>query len=334
MDALRGGFRFGPESSREFGIEVDPRFADAELIAELGRLGFNRISFGVQDFNREVQEAINRVQSVEQTLDVIQSARANGFRSVSVDLIYGLPRQTLEGFADTLATITATRPNRVAVYSYAHLPEVFKAQRQIEAADLPSPAIKLALLGLAIDRLGAAGYRYIGMDHFALPEDELVVAQAAGTLQRNFQGYSTHAECDLIGLGVSAIGNVGDCYAQNVRDLIGYYAALDHGRLPLARGLAMNADDLLRRELIQAIMCDGQVRFAAFERRHGIDFAEYFAPDLERLRPLAGDGLIRLDRAGFEVTPRGRLLVRLVAMAFDAYLARAGERVTRFSRVI
>jgi oxygen-independent coproporphyrinogen-3 oxidase len=199
---------------------------------------------------------------------------------------------------------------------------------------MPSPALKLQLLGTAIERLGAAGYRYIGMDHFALPDDELVRAQDAGTLQRNFQGYSTHGDCDLIGLGMTAIGSVGHCYVQNARELVGYYAMLDNGRLPLAKGVALNRDDLIRRELIQSIMCFGRIRYAEVERRHQLRFGEYFAPELVRLEELARDGLIVLDASGFEVTPRGRLLLRIVAMAFDAYLARPSEQAPRYSRVI
>jgi oxygen-independent coproporphyrinogen-3 oxidase len=334
MDALRAGFRFAGEGERELGIEVDPRHADAAYIAALARLGFNRISFGVQDFNPAVQEAINRIQSVEETLEVIAAARSNGFRSINLDLIYGLPRQSLAGFAETLETVTLARPDRIALYSYAHLPQLFKAQRQIEAEDLPSPAAKLELLGTAIAHLTGAGYRYIGMDHFALPDDDLVRAQDDGTLQRNFQGYSTHGDCDLVGLGMTAIGSVGDCYAQNARELVGYYAMLDHGRLPLAKGVVLSDDDRLRRELIGQIMCFGRLDFRTIERRHGLRFAESFAPELARLEALAADGLVALDAAGFEVTPRGRLLLRIVTMAFDAYLTRPAEAIPRYSRVI
>ena len=336
MDALSSGFNLDRGEGREFSIEIDPRFADASLMHELAALGFNRASFGVQDFDPRVQEAINRVQPVEQTAAVIGAARAAGFKSASIDLIYGLPLQNSEGFDATLATVIGIRPDRVALYSYAHLPETFRAQRQIRACDLPSPATKLELLRRAIESLGRAGYEYVGMDHFALPGDDLVQAQRNGALQRNFQGYSTYAECDMIGLGMSAIGRVGDLYAQNSRDPIGYYAALDTGRLPIARGLALDDDDRLRAEVIQSLMCDGRLRIRPLERRYGIAFAERFAPDLARLAKLEADGLVEIGPEEIRVTGRGRLLLRCIAMCFDAYLARARDRdnITRFSRVV
>ncbi|MBL8272675.1 MAG: coproporphyrinogen dehydrogenase, partial [Xanthomonadales bacterium] len=276
----------------------------------------------------------NRIQGVDETMGVIADARAAGFRSVSVDLIYGLPLQTLEGFARTLEIVIAGRPDRIAVYGYAHLPEVFKAQRQIDPADMPPASTRLALLGLAIDTLRQAGYQYLGMDHFALPQDELAQAQSAGDLQRNFQGYSTHAECDLVGLGVSAIGKVGDCYAANARDLTGYYAAIDAGHLAVMRGHRLTEDDTLRGTIIQALMCSGDLDMQAFGERHGFDFGQRFAAELNRLEPLVADGLVRIEAGHLRVTPRGRLLVRLVAMAFDAYLTRPGEKAPRYSRVI
>ncbi len=334
MDALRSGFTFGPESQREFSIEIDPRLSGAGTMAGLARLGFNRASFGVQDFDPAVQEAINRVQGIDQTMGVIADARAAGFRSVSVDLIYGLPLQTLEGFTRTLEIVIAGRPDRIAVYGYAHLPEVFKAQRQIDPADMPPASTRLALLGLAIDTLRQAGYQYLGMDHFALPQDELAKAQSSGDLQRNFQGYSTHAECDLVGLGVSAIGKVGDCYAANARDLTGYYAAIDAGHLAVMRGHRLTEDDTLRGAIIQALMCSGDLDMQAFGERHGFDFGQRFGAELNRLEPLVADGLVRIESGHLRVTPRGRLLVRLVAMAFDAYLSRPGEKAPRYSRVI
>lgn len=334
IDALRAGFNLSRGDDREFAAELDPRFVDEGLLAALAELGFNRVSYGVQDFDPAVQEAINRIQPVERTLGVIDAARRHGFRSVNIDLIYGLPKQTREGFARTIDIVTAVRPDRIAVYSYAHLPELFKAQKQIEASDLPSPADKLALLGTAVERLGAAGYRYIGMDHFALPDDELARAQDDGTLHRNFQGYSTHAECDLIALGVSAIGRVGDCYTQNARDLISYYAAIDKGQLPLIKGLVLDAEDNLRADVIQRLMCQYEVRYADIERAHGIDFREHFAAEIARVRELSADGLATVDEERITIPPRGRLLMRMVAMAFDAYLNRPREQPARFSRVI
>ena len=334
VDALHGGFNLATGDDREFSVELDPRCAGDGLLAALGHIGFNRVSFGVQDFDPVVQDAINRVQPVEQTLDAIADARAAGFRSVSVDLIYGLPRQTVEGFADTLDTIARIRPDRVALYSYAHLPAMFKAQRQIDESELPAPPEKLGMLRQAIDTLGQAGYRYIGMDHFALPEDELVRAQERGTLQRNFQGYSTHAECDLIGLGMSAIGRVGDCFVQNHRGLAEYDAAVDAGHLPIARGMLLGEDDRLRAELIQQVMCRGEIDEYEFGRRHGLVFSERFAAELERVAPLARDGLVERSGGVLRVTPRGRLLLRVVAMAFDAYLTQPRENVARYSKVI
>lgn len=333
MDVLARHFSLGNARGREFGIEIDPRFADAGYVRGLGELGFNRISVGIQDFDPAVQQAVNRIQSVAQTREVLEAARAGGFRSASVDLIYGLPRQTVAGFGRTLDEVVALAPDRVAVYAYAHLPEMFKAQRQIRAGELPDPATRLALIGRALARLGEAGYAYVGMDHFARADDELVAAQRAGTLQRNFQGYSTHGECDIVGLGVSAIGRIGDSYSQSARDLTGYYAALDNGRLPVARGLSLDADDRVRREAIGQLMCHGELDMPAFGEQHQLVFAEYFAAELERLRALAGDGLVTLDERRIRVTPRGRLLLRIVAMCFDAYLGRTSSPA-RFSRAI
>ena len=339
LGAIGDGFQLSNDEPRDFSIEIDPRFADAAYVAQLAKLGFNRVSYGVQDFNPVVQEAINRIQPVEATLAVIEAARANGFKSVNVDLIYGLPKQTLDGFAETLDIVTHAAPDRIALYSYAHLPEMFKAQRQIDPADLPTPQQKLALLGLAMQKLGDAGYEYIGMDHFALPHDELARARRNGSLQRSFQGYTTHAECDLVGLGMSAIGRVGDCYTQNARDIIGYYAAIDAGRLPVVKGFVLGEDDLLRNAVIQSLMCSGEVDIDAIERAFRIDFAHYFAPELARLGALAADALVEVEPHRIRVLPRGRMLMRIVAMAFDAYLPRPGEQRAaeqrpRFSRVI
>jgi len=333
MESLARHFSFGRRGEREFGIEIDPRFADGDYVRGLGALGFDRVSVGIQDFDPAVQAAVNRIQGVAETRAVIEGARAAGFASVSVDLIYGLPRQTLAGFERTLEEVLALAPDRVAVYGYAHLPQLFKAQRQIEAGELPDPATRLALFGRALEKLCGAGYVYVGMDHFARADDELARAQRAGTLQRNFQGYSTHGDCDIVGLGVSAIGRIGDSYSQNARDLAGYYAALDAGRLPVARGLLLDEDDLIRRALIGELMCHGELDTAEFGARHRLVFAEYFAAELARLRPLADDGLVALDGAAIRVTPRGRLLLRSIAMCFDAYLG-DGSAPARYSRTI
>lgn len=333
LDTLHAHFSLSRAPEREFGIEIDPRYADDEYIRGLGELGLNRMSIGIQDFNPKVQEAVNRVQSVERVSDIMRAGRKHGFDSISVDLIYGLPHQDVDSFTRTLEQVIALSPDRIAAYSYAHLPQMFKAQRQLDALALPDAATKLALFGRTLEMLTAAGYVYIGMDHFARADDELARAQEAGTLQRNFQGYSTHGDCDIIGLGVSAIGRIGDTYSQNVRDLPGYYAALDGGRLPVTRGLRLSDDDLLRRELIGELMCHGRLDKRAFARRHRLIFDIYFAEDLKLLQDLAQDGLVTIDKRDIRVTPRGWLLIRHVAMCFDPYL-RKDKDSTRYSRAI
>jgi len=334
LESLARHFSFSRAAEREFGIELDPRYCDADYVRALAPLGFNRVSVGIQDFDPAVQAAVNRIQSVAQTRAVLDAARASGLRSTSVDLIYGLPKQNAASFRRTLEQVIELGPDRVATYSYAHLPERFKAQRRIAAADLPDAATRLQLLGLTVQMLTDAGYRYIGMDHFARPGDDLARAQDAGTLQRNFQGYSTHGDCDLIGLGMSSISHVGASFSQNARDLIGYYAALDAGRLPIARGLALSEDDLIRADAIQQLMCHGVLDIAAFEERHRLDFAIYFAAELEHLRALARDGLITVTPDHLEVSARGRFLLRNVAMCFDAYLRAENPAEIRYSRAV
>ena len=323
IEALAANFRLGAAADLDFSIELDPRFATPADVQHLGRLGFNRASLGVQDFDPRVQQAVNRVQSLEQTLGIIDACRASGLRSINIDLIYGLPHQSLEGFGRTLDTIIAVCPDRLAVYGYAHMPRLFKAQRHIDSQALPDPAARIALLELAIDRLRAAGYRYIGMDHFARPEDDLARAQEAGGLHRNFMGYTTHAGCELIGLGMSAIGHFGESFSQNHRDLRAWESAIDAGRLPVWRGLALSSDDRVRADVIQSLMCQGAVEFREIERRHGIDFESYFAEALERVAPLVRDGIVSLSRRQLQATDRGRFLLRMVAMCFDRYLAPA-----------
>ena len=332
MDALGTHFQMSYEDHREFSIEVDPRTVGMERLEALADMGFNRISLGVQDIDPKVQEAVNRVQDPEATLAMIDGSRELGFNSVSLDLIYGLPLQTVESFGRTIDTVLESRPDRLAVYNYAHLPNLFRSQRMINAEDIPSPETKLELMKLTIDRLTEAGSVYIGMDHFALPNDELTVSQRQGHLQRNFQGYSTRRQCDLVGLGVSAIGKVGDCYAQNIKDLPGWQAAIKEGQLPIWRGVSLGIEDRLRRSVIEAIMCHGEVRFSSFEARFSIDFADHFALELEMLADQAQDGLLEMDEAGFRATPEGRLLLRSVAMVFDEYLKQPQQN--RFSRVI
>lgn len=320
------------EETGEYGIEIDPREVAPDTLALLRHLGFNRLSLGVQDFDPRVQRAVNRIQPPEQTLGVLEEARRVGFRSISVDLIYGLPLQTRASFGATVERIVEAAPDRVSVFNYAHLPERFKPQRRINVQDLPSPAERLAILQQTIAQLTEAGYVYIGMDHFARPDDELAVAQREGTLYRNFQGYSTHADCDVIGLGVTSIGMVQDCYAQNIHDLEGYYGCVDAGDLAVFRGVLLDADDRLRRDVINALICHFRLDFAAIEARHGIDFGDYFAGELRALDPMLEDGLLAVDAGSVRVTPRGRLLIRNICMVFDRYIREA--QVVRHSRVI
>jgi len=328
---LRSHFEFAPDG--EYSIEIDPRTVEPATMAALRSLGFNRVSFGVQDFDPNVQRAINRVQSESQTTAVIDAARNAGFVSVSVDLIYGLPRQTVSTFEETLDRVAKLRPDRIAVYNYAHLPGRFKAQKQIAAAEIPAAETKLRLLRLAAEQLVAAGYVYIGMDHFALPNDSLAVAQRQGRLHRNFQGYSTHAECDLIGLGVSAIGAIGPTYTQNARTLSDYYRHLDDNELPIVRGIELSRDDLVRRSVIQALMCHFELSKDAIDIAYLLDFDSYFATELKELRELAHAGLVTFDGSWIVVTPKGRMLIRSICMVFDKYL-RHDRDSRRYSRTI
>lgn len=319
MGALDRHFGLSNSPQREYSIEIDPRTLDDETMPMLAALGFNRVSFGVQDFDPVVQEAINRIQPAWQTWRAIDQARSAGFASVSLDLIYGLPLQTPASFARTLDQVAESAPDRIAVYAYAHMPQLFRAQRQIALADLPTPETRLQLLQLSIEHLTAAGYVYIGMDHFARPGDDLAQALEDGTLQRNFQGYSTQGGCDLLALGMSAISHIGGCYSQNTKDLKAYAKAIDAGHLPVVRGLRLSEEDELRRGVIEDLMCRGEVDIASVERRHHIDFAEHFADELHDLDVLARDGLVARDAQRIRVLPTGRLLIRRVAQAFDAY---------------
>ncbi|MBW7902449.1 MAG: oxygen-independent coproporphyrinogen III oxidase [Rhodocyclaceae bacterium] len=317
----------------EYSIEVDPRKVDVATVQLLGELGFNRMSLGVQDFDERVQQAVNRIQSEAETETVIRAARGSGFKSVSIDLIYGLPFQTVMGFNRTLERVLAMDPDRLSIYNYAHLPSLFKPQRRIADADLPSPDSRMQILSLAIRKLTEAGYVYIGMDHFAKPEDELAVAQRQGRLHRNFQGYSTYADCDLLAFGISAIGKVGPTYEQNVKTLDEYYDRLDAGILPVYRGIELSADDILRRAIIQALMCHFELSLESIEIAHLIDFRKYFAAELEDLREMQAAGLVKVDDKWITVLPPGRMLVRAISMVFDRYL-RADRQRTRYSKVI
>jgi len=317
----------------EYSIEIDPRTVDASTVGLLRGLGFNRMSLGVQDFDPRVQVAVNRVQSVEQVRAVTEAAREFGFRSISYDLIYGLPYQDVSTFSRTLEQVIELRPDRLSVFNYAHLPARFKTQRQINEAALPPAAEKLKILERTIRSLQGAGYVYIGMDHFARPDDELAVAQRSGELHRNFQGYSTQRDADLVGMGLSSIGQVDNCFVQNSKVMADYAEAIQAGRLPIDRGYELDADDRVRRDVIMEIACQNGVEFAGIEKTHGIRFSDYFATELQSLADLQADGLVALGARRLDVTPRGRLLLRTVCMAFDKHLRQAEARPA-FSRII
>ncbi len=337
INELSRNFFLSRVVNREFSIEIDPRTVDNDRIAFLADIGFNRVSMGIQDFNPDVQKAVNRIQDEEATLSLIDAARSSGFNSVSVDLIYGLPLQTPKSFEVTIDSVLTARPNRISVYNYAHLPQLFRAQRMIKSADVPAPEVRLELLAETIRKLTDAGYVYIGMDHFALPDDELSIAMKDGTLQRNFQGYSTCRSTDLVGLGVSAIGKVGNSFVQNQKDIRSWQEMLNQGQLPVWRGFGLSEEDRLRQEVISSIMCQGRVRYDEYERHFGIDFGDYFALELQSLLPLQDDGLIEMNDQGFDVTPTGLLLLRVIAMKFDEYLvndASKNQSGDSYSKVI
>ena len=331
VGSLRGAFVI--DAKTEMSIEVDPRTVTPARLAHCRALGFNRISFGVQDFDPQVQQAVHRVQPYESVRGLMSAARQLGFKSINADLIYGLPRQTPQSFAHTVQQIGELRPDRIALYAYAHLPQRFKPQRRIVAAELPSAGQRVAMLGGAIAGFVGRGYQYIGMDHFALPDDALAVAKRQGRLHRNFQGYSTQPDCDLIGLGVSAIGRIGACYYQNAKTLPEYYDALRQGRLPVQRGIALTRDDVLRRAVIMALMCQGRVEFESIELAHLIRMREYFARELQALRPMAEAGLVEIEPDAIQVTAAGWYLVRAVAMVFDRWLQDSAQH-ERFSRIV
>lgn len=328
---LHRNFTFEPDG--EHSIEIDPRTVNKRRLYHLANLGFNRLSFGVQDFDPDVQKAVHRIQPVKQVFELMQEARRLKFDSINVDLIYGLPLQTPESFERTINQIIELKPDRIALYAYAHLPERFKPQRRISISELPAAQAKLAMLSTAISAFLEAGYVYIGMDHFALPEDSLAVAKRQGRLHRNFQGYSTRPDCDLIALGVSAIGRLGVTYSQNAKTLDEYYDHLNHGHLPIVRGLAMTRDDLVRRAVIMALMCQGRLQFESIELAYLIDFRSYFASELEALMPLEKDGLVELEQNAIQVSNLGWFFVRAIAMLFDRYL-QADKNRARFSKII
>ena len=332
MARLRKHLRLMEDDSGDYSIEIDPREADWATMGLLRELGFNRISLGVQDLDPTVQRAINRLQSLEETAAIVEAARTLQFRSINIDLIYGLPHQNPVGFSRTLDEIIALQPDRLSLFNYDHLPERFLPQRRIDSQALPAVADKLMILEHSIEQLTAAGYRYIGMDHFALPDDDLAIAQEDATLQRNFQGYTTHGHCDLVGLGISAISQIGDLYCQNESDLAHYQNALANQQLATARGLLCSQDDRMRRAAIQSLVCRFELDIQMFEQTWSIDFSEYFAASWPQLVVMSTDGLITLAPGWIRVTPSGRLLVRAVCAVFDAYLP--GSERQRFSRVV
>ena len=332
VDCLHHHFEIAPSSEGEYSIEVDPRAVNDDSMQRLAELGLNRLSLGVQDFDPKVQKAVNRVQSFELTEKVIQQAREHGFRSINLDLIYGLPYQTEQSFRETLDKVMLLSPDRLSIFNYAHLPSHFKSQAAIPKQALPSAEEKLQILEYTVSFLTRNDYVHIGMDHFAKPNDELAVAQRNGQLHRNFQGYSTRAECELLALGVSGISQIGDSYFQNLKDLDGYYEALDKSSLPLWRGVKLDADDKLRRDVIMQLICHFNLEYSVINQLHGIDFQSHFADELQRLQNFADDGLVTIDEQGIEVAPLGRLLIRNICTVFDRYLSVMMQ--SRFSRLI
>ena len=332
MDATRQHFSLKEDDTGEYSIEIDPRETNSETIKHLRSLGFNRISLGVQDFDPAVQKAVNRLQTEAQTFGVLEQARAEGFRSTNIDLIYGLPLQTVESFSKTLDRVLQVSPDRFSIFNYAHMPTRFKTQRQINDADMPNAKVKLDILQMVGQTLLAAGYVYIGMDHFAKPDDELAIAQREGKLYRNFQGYSTHSDCDLIGFGITSIGRVGDVYSQNVKDLESYDQLLSQDKLPVFKGVTLDEDDKCRAEIITQLICNFQLTFSQIERVYAISFDEYFRAEIEALKPMEEDGLLNLTEEGIEVLSAGRFLIRNICMVFDKYLAQKHQQ--QFSKVI
>ena len=332
IECLRDNFNVPADNEVEFGIEVDPRTVDQQRLKNLNNLGFNRVSFGVQDFDSDVQQAVNRVQSNEQIKQHITDSRKLHYQSINIDLMYGLPKQSVHSFSKTLDTTIELNPDRIAIYNYAHLPEMFKPQRRISEDELPSAEEKLNILQLCIDKLQNAGYVYIGMDHFAKASDALVKAQQEGSLHRNFQGYSTHADCDMIAMGVTAISRIGDNYSQNVRTIDEYESYLKQNKIPVFRGIELENDDILRREIINQLMCNNSLDITKLEKKWGIDFKQYFKSSLENLQKMADDGLLNIEKTKITITTSGRLLARSICMQFDRYLQEKNNN--RFSRVI
>lgn len=332
MWQIQSRFSACPSDKKDFSIELDPRAVTPHYIEVLGTLGFNRFSLGVQDVDIKVQKAVNRVQSTELTNEVLAACREAGGKSINIDLIYGLPFQTPDSFRKTVDTVIEMNPDRLSIFNYAHLPEMFKPQRRINEQDLPAADAKLQILQNTIEQLSDAGYVYIGMDHFARPDDELVIARQTGELQRNFQGYTTHGNCDLVAMGVSSISKIRDVFSQNAKDEVSYSAALDKGELPILKGYVMNGEDRLRAAIIQRLSCYGELNKPHFEQKYALDFEVHFAEALESLAPMREDGLVNITGESIQITPKGRLLVRNICMAFDQYTQQSSN--TRFSKAI
>jgi oxygen-independent coproporphyrinogen-3 oxidase len=333
MDFTRSHFSLRENDKGEYSIELDPRECDVDTITLLRQLGFNRVSLGVQDFNPDVQKSVNRIQTEEETFTIIDAARKEGFKSVSLDLIYGLPKQTAESFQQTLDKVIDMQPDRLSIFNYAHMPDRFKVQKQIKQSELPDAATKLQIFQNNIDALNKAGYVYIGMDHFAKPEDELAVAQEQGKLTRNFQGYSTHGDCDIVGMGISAVSKIGDCYTQNYHAIPEYEKSINADTIPIFRGYKLDNDDLLRQYIITQLICHLSLKFSDIEHKFMIDSTEYFYNELQTLKTMQNDGLLEIDISGIRISPSGRLLVRNICMVFDKYI-RQSEKEQTFSKTI
>ena len=333
LKTAKQSFSFAPDDESEFSIEVDPRTVDANRMGRLRSLGFNRVSFGVQDFNHKVQLAVHREQSYSTIMNNIDAARKHDFKSINLDLMYGLPHQNVKSFDETLDITIEANPDRIAVYNYAHLPEMFKPQRRINETDLPVSEQKLEILKLTIEKLQAAGYIHIGMDHFAKADDDLVTAQNSGTLHRNFQGYSTQSDCDIVAMGITAISSIGDNYSQNVRTLEEYAEKLHHNEIPVFRGIELEPDDILRREIINQLLCHFTLDIQQLEEKWRITFEDYFATALPRIYQMADDGLLSISEKKLEISSTGRLLARNICMEFDRYLEERREE-ERYSRTI
>lgn len=333
MTTIRQNFNLLDKDQGDYSIEIDPREANTDTIHILRELGFNRISLGLQDTELQVQQAVNRVQSIEHTTDILDTARSLGYRSLNLDLIYGLPHQTFNSFMDTLHTVIDMNPDRLSIFNYAHLPDRFRPQRHIQAEDLPAPETKLAILESTISTLLASGYIYIGMDHFAKPDDKLAIAQQQECLHRNFQGYTTHSECDLVAMGVSSISQVGSVYYQNEHEIEAYTKAIEKQNYAIKRGVCLTEDDHIRRRVITQLICHFHLDKRAVEAELNIDFDTYFADAEPELKYFAKDGLIEMDNDHIRVSPTGRLLIRRICMAFDAYIPK-DQTNQRFSRII